>query len=117
LTHFFTPEEANKKLAEVRKLVSNIVNQKKKLDANPLMSQSERRSIIDSMTVTNSRIVESGIEVKDLDIGLIDFPAMRFNEPVYLCWKLGEPEVMYWHGLHEGYAGRKLLRPEATHVR
>jgi hypothetical protein len=117
LTHFFTPEEANKKLTEIRKLVSDIVNQKKKLDANPLMSQSERRSVIDSMTVTSSRIVESGIEVKDLDMGLIDFPAMRFNEPVYLCWKLGEPEVLYWHGLQEGYAGRKLLRPEVTQVR
>ncbi len=117
MAHFFTPEEANKKIPDIRKLISDLVNLKKKLDASPLISQNERRSTIDSMTVTSSRITEMGVELKDLDIGLIDFPAMRFDEPVYLCWKLGESEVLYWHGMHEGYGGRKLLRPEATHVR
>jgi hypothetical protein len=50
-------------------------------------------------------------------MGLLDFPAMRFSEPVYLCWKIGEDEIIYWHGLSEGFRGRKLLQPEPAHVK
>lgn len=53
------------------------------------------------------QIEESGCVVKDLDIGLIDFPAMLGEQQVYLCWKLGEPRIEFWHGIHEGFAGRK----------
>ncbi len=56
------------------------------------------------------RQIESwGCVVKDLNLGLIDFPAWRQRERVFLCWKLGEPEICYWHGLQEGFAGRKPL--------
>ncbi len=48
-----------------------------------------------------------GCVIKDLDIGLIDFPALRLEEEVYLCWKLGEERIMFWHEVHEGFAGRK----------
>jgi hypothetical protein len=51
-----------------------------------------------------------GVEVKDLEQGLVDFRARRGGEVVYLCWKLGEPDVLHWHGLHEGFAGRKPLQ-------
>jgi hypothetical protein len=50
-----------------------------------------------------------GCVVKDLDHGLVDFPARRGHEQVYLCWRLGEPEIRHWHGLQEGFAGRKPL--------
>lgn len=50
-----------------------------------------------------------GLEVKDVDAGLVDFPALRDGERVYLCWQLGEPEIGYWHGVEEGFAGRKPL--------
>ena len=53
-----------------------------------------------------------GAIVKDLDDGLVDFPALRGGEEVLLCWRLGEDEVAYWHGLEEGFAGRKRLDPE-----
>jgi hypothetical protein len=46
------------------------------------------------------------IELKDLSTGLIDFRAQREGREVYLCWKLGEPEVEYWHELDTGFAGR-----------
>ena len=49
--------------------------------------------------------------VKDLDRGLVDFPALRDGEEVLLCWQVGEGEVAYWHGLEEGFAGRKPLDP------
>lgn len=52
-------------------------------------------------------IHESGCEVKDLDMGLLDFPTLLRGEEVCLCWKLGEPEIRFWHGAHEGFRGRK----------
>jgi hypothetical protein len=55
------------------------------------------------------RIESYGCVVKDIDLGLIDFPSLRQDEPVYLCWKLGEPEVGYWHGMDEGFAVRREL--------
>ena len=55
------------------------------------------------------RIEALGCIVKDIDLGLIDFPATRDGEPVYLCWKAGEPAVGYWHGTDEGFASRKPL--------
>lgn len=48
-----------------------------------------------------------GCVLKDMNIGLIDFPAVRLGTRVWLCWKLGEESVSFWHALHEGYAGRK----------
>ena len=112
LTHFFTPEEANRTLPEIAILVSQVVELKKKIDR----SRDPERSIdVDRLATLMSKIEEKGAELKDTDIGLIDFPALRFNEPVYLCWKLGEDEVLYWHG-SEGFRGRKPLKPEATKI-
>jgi hypothetical protein len=48
-----------------------------------------------------------GAQVKDADEGLVDFPALRDDEEVLLCWKLGEDEVAFWHGLEDGFAGRR----------
>ena len=56
-----------------------------------------------------NRIQETGCVVKDLDEGLIDFPSVMKGQEVFLCWKLGEERVLYWHGLEEGFAGRKPL--------
>jgi hypothetical protein len=48
-----------------------------------------------------------GVQVKDLDIGLLDFPCALEDEVVLLCWKYGEDKIRYWHGLEEGFKGRK----------
>jgi hypothetical protein len=50
-----------------------------------------------------------GCVVKDLDQGLVDFLHRRGDATVFLCWRLGEPSIRYWHGLREGFAGRKPL--------
>jgi hypothetical protein len=55
------------------------------------------------------RIESLGCVVKDIDLGLVDFPSMLDDEPVYLCWKLGESRVLYWHGTDEGFSARKAL--------
>jgi len=52
-------------------------------------------------------IQEHGAQVKDLDLGLVDFPTWFGGREVLLCWKLGEPAIRYWHGTEEGFAGRK----------
>ena len=50
-----------------------------------------------------------GVQVKDIDIGLLDFPCVVEGEIVLLCWKYGEDEIEYWHGVEEGFRGRKLI--------
>ena len=115
MPHLFTPEEASKKVPEVRRIVSEIVEMKKKLGGESL-DESGRESLMDKMTIQASKLAEQGIELKDLEIGLVDFPAKRFDEAVYLCWRLGEPEVLYWHGLNEGFRGRKPLKPKTDSV-
>jgi hypothetical protein len=112
MTHFFTPEEANRMLPEIKDLIFQIMDVRKKLDGS---SGHQRREDVDKLALLMSKVEEKGIELKDLEQGLIDFPALRFSEPVYLCWKYGEEEVLYWHG-SEGFRGRKPLRPEAAKV-
>lgn len=53
------------------------------------------------------QVQELGCLVKDLDMGLVDFPTSFQGREVYLCWKLGEPSIAFWHGVDEGFAGRK----------
>ena len=55
------------------------------------------------------QVQEFGCVVKDLDTGLIDFPSLLRGEEVYLCWKLGEPKIAFWHGVDEGFRGRKAI--------
>jgi hypothetical protein len=50
---------------------------------------------------------ELGCVVKDLDIGLVDFPTLFHGAEVYLCWRLGEPRIEFWHSVEEGFGGRK----------
>ncbi|MGA7402219.1 MAG: DUF2203 domain-containing protein [Candidatus Sulfotelmatobacter sp.] len=50
-----------------------------------------------------------GVQVKDLDIGLLDFPCEVEGQTVLLCWKMGEKSITHWHGTDEGFAGRKLI--------
>ena len=56
-----------------------------------------------------AEIVELGGATKDLGLGLVDFPHLRDGREVNLCWRYGEREIRHWHGLDEGYAGRKPL--------
>jgi hypothetical protein len=50
-----------------------------------------------------------GVQVKDIDIGLLDFPCEVNGDVVLLCWKMGEKSITHWHGITEGFAGRKLI--------
>jgi hypothetical protein len=56
---------------------------------------------------TLAEINAIGVQVKDLDIGLLDFPCRMNGEIVLLCWKMGEPTISHWHSTEDGYAGRR----------
>jgi hypothetical protein len=58
------------------------------------------------------QIQEYGCVIKDLDVGLVDFPTLLHGKEVYLCWKMGEPGIRFWHGVDEGFAGRKAIDRE-----
>ncbi|MBV8206530.1 MAG: DUF2203 domain-containing protein [Acidobacteria bacterium] len=72
------------------------------LDRRALCVQAIRR-IKDAL----SEIDAAGVQVKDLDIGLLDFPFALNDRLVLLCWRLGEPAIEHWHGIDEGFAARK----------
>jgi hypothetical protein len=56
---------------------------------------------------TINRVESYGCVVKDLNLGLLDFPALRDGRPVFLCWKIGEPSIEHWHGTDESFVDRK----------
>lgn len=127
----FTPEEANTALADVRPLVERLVEERRahvvalerqeELESHirgngggiPPAELAEAAAEVERLARALARTVdqinERGAQVKDLDEGLIDFPALRRGETVLLCWKLGEDEIRYWHTLEEGFAGRQEL--------
>jgi hypothetical protein len=72
-------------------------------------TREDREKFLAQVQAAIDEIQQTGCVVKDLDEGLVDFPALRRGEEVYLCWKLGEERIGYWHGMEEGFAGRKPL--------
>jgi len=127
----FTPEEANAALAEVRPLVERMVAHRlahvealarqEELEGRirgngggiPPATLAEAAGEVErearALGRTIDELNEHGVQVKDVDEGLIDFPALRRGETVLLCWRLGEDEIRYWHSLEEGFAGRREL--------
>jgi len=69
----------------------------------------ERDALREALRENVERIQRTGCVVKDLEAGLVDFPSVVDDEQVYLCWKLGEERIGYWHRMDEGFAGRKPL--------
>src|SRR5690242_5526608 len=71
----------------------------------------EHQHLAESLKSALNRILETGCIIKDLEVGLLDFPALINNEEVYLCWRLGEDRIRFYHRQNEGFAGRKPLDP------
>ena len=74
-----------------------------------LADQERRERLVERVKAGLDSIAKLGGTIKDLEKGLVDFPHLREGRVVNLCWKFGEPAIRYWHGLDEGYAGRKPL--------
>lgn len=78
------------------------------VDVHACMSRkAQREKAIQTAKDTLSEINAIGVQVKDLDIGLLDFPCKLDGEIVLLCWRMGEPTITHWHGTEEGYSGRR----------
>jgi len=71
------------------------------------LRRAERDKAVQKVKDAIAEINAIGVQVKDLDIGLLDFPCKVDEEIVLLCWKLGETSITHWHGTEEGFAGRK----------
>jgi hypothetical protein len=119
----FTIEEANALLEALRPLMHEL------REASELLTDVEVHSLLADAAPANGggepgrqvgeafldvrrlllAVQESGIVVRDVDRGLIDFPAIRDGEEIYLCWELGEDDVSWWHELDAGYGGRQPL--------
>jgi hypothetical protein len=114
---YFTPEEANKTLPLVRKIVKDILDYSFELktisDSTPgeLEDNKEARYLISSIKGFMRELEEIGCSYKDwnFSIGLVDFPSNIEGEDVFLCWKSDEESIMYYHGLDEGYKDRKQI--------
>jgi len=73
--------------------------------------RTEHTRLVQNLKSALDQILETGCLIKDLDVGLLDFPSVIDNEEVYLCWKLGEDRIRFYHRQDEGFAGRKPLDP------
>jgi hypothetical protein len=74
-----------------------------------LESRNRRDSAAARLKAAIEQVQELGCVVKDLDTGLIDFPTLLRGVEVYMCWRLGEPDIEFWHGVDEGFRGRKAI--------
>jgi len=127
----FTPAEANSALPEVREAAERLVALRRRMRAlddeqrtavtaiggngvgyaagDLNAAQGELRELAEEVAACVEELTELGVEVLHLDAGLVDFPAVRGGERVLLCWRVGEDEVAWWHGLEDGFAGRRRI--------
>jgi hypothetical protein len=128
---YFTPASANATLPLVRVIVRDVTELAKELrerheclsrvltgkrsglseahEEEMLQAQREVERGQDRMRDYERELKQLGIELKDYFTGLIDFPCRMDGREVYLCWRLGEPEVGFWHELDAGFGGRQKL--------
>jgi hypothetical protein len=126
----FTVDQANATLPLVRKIVADVVREhavwREKIleldliassataDSDPLVAQRLEREVqarAREIAGFQRELGALGIELKDPRLGLVDFPSDMNGRRVLLCWRLGEPEVQYWHDVDAGYSGRQPLEP------
>lgn len=117
---YFTHEEANKTLPLVKAIVRDITKMaysmrerlekmhdeststREEIEATLEQDQEQMQALVDELTGL-------GVEIKDFFTGLVDFPCWSNGREIYLCWKLDEPTIGYWHEIEAGFAGRKKL--------
>ena len=122
----YTIEEANDLIPQVRAVLLQLAVQQRRLDAShaemhrqldtngdpasaaaAVRQETEVSEIREGMRTLMLHLGEMGIELRDLEMGLVDFPGERDGRPVWLCWRLADPRVAFWHGADEGYASRQ----------
>lgn len=120
---YFTVTEANKALPDVIKKFELALAKKKevsKLEQEMQMVVSTTNKLEDYVKMKQkinetiaqfyqsvTELEKTGVVIKSIDQGLLDFPSLRFNEEIWLCWKYGETEIKFWHEKDSGFMGRK----------
>jgi hypothetical protein len=135
MPQYFTRDEAEMVLSKVQRLMSQALTLKAEFEqakavldnttreimtrggmaidtGSLLQTRQTRDSAATELGAILERIQEHGCLVKDLDAGLLDFPTLYAGREVYLCWKFGEPRIEFWHGVDEGFRGRKVIDDE-----
>ncbi len=119
----FTLDQANKMLPSIIEKFNTVLNMKDQVvkiqsdfETNPkymanfkdyIIKKQELNSAITNFYKSIEDLEATGVSVKSIDQGLMDFPSLMFNEEIWLCWKQGETEIKFWHGKDEGFNGRK----------
>jgi hypothetical protein len=130
MTRFFDLDEANEALRELEPILAALRDQRSELirlrdrvlaatsggEASPRDPSDELRllrmrmqGVIDQMQAGVARIDELGATLRDIETGLIDFPALAGGRQIWLCWRLGEGPIEWWHELSTGFGGRLSL--------
>jgi len=122
MTHYFTLEQARSTLTEIRPLMDEIQAIRQKIlarrpDVWPVVERaagnggsqaaSKLVSEFEHLDALVHQVQDTGVLFKDINLGLLDFPALRNGHEVYLCWKYGEEDIEFWHEIEAGYAGRQ----------
>jgi hypothetical protein len=122
----YTIDEANALIPQVRAVLLQLAVQQRLLDASHAemhrqldangdpdaaaaagRQEAETADIREGMRTLLQHLSEMALELRDLEMGLVDFPGEREGEPVWLCWRLADPRVAFWHPPDEGYATRR----------
>lgn len=132
MPRFFTLPQAEELLPEVERLVRSLVQAKQDYDSGEaeldalkqritllggvalsreqaLGSRTRKDSAARTLKSVVEKITEMGVQIKDADTGLIDFPTLYKDREVYLCWRLGEESIGFWHHVEDGFRGRQAI--------
>lgn len=122
MPRYFTLEEANETLNMIRPLMEEVQKIRRKIlqnqpEAWPAMERSAgnggNRALsnmvqdFEKFDALIHRIQETQVLIKDINLGLLDFPALKDGREVYLCWQYGEGDIAFWHEVEAGFAGRQ----------
>jgi hypothetical protein len=118
---FYTLDRANERIADLDGMLTLLRTQRDELrelkttfEATDSADDQRRfrlrmQGLVDQMQASVARIDGWGITLRDIDTGMIDFPALVAGRQVWLCWQLGEGSIAWWHELEAGFAGRRRL--------
>jgi hypothetical protein len=124
MPRYFTLQQANEALASIRPLMEEVQSIRQEIlkyqpeiwsvmeksagnGGNPTLSHMVKT--FDRLDELIHKVQDAGALIKDINIGLLDFPALRNGREVYLCWKYGEGDIEFWHEIEDGFAGRQTI--------
>ena len=130
MSRYYAIDEANALIPDAERILGALRDQREELIAardrvlsltpddgadSPEAAEQKRlirlrmQGLIDQMQAGVARLIELDITLRDIKTGLVDFPALLSGRPIWLCWRLGEPEVGHWHSHDEGFGNRRPL--------